>query len=95
MPQWMDPSKDSRCSLLSMPREYIVELPESLVASVDALVASGAEKSRAAVLERALLREIRRVRMIEEIHILLTSPRDGYDLAEIITIASRTPLSIP
>lgn len=78
-----------------MPVQVVVELPDSLVDSVDALVAFGTEKSRAAMVERALLREIRRVRMIEEVHILSTQPSDVYDLAELTSIASRTPLEIP
>ena len=75
--------------------QIAVRLPESLVESVDSLVASGAEKSRASVVERALLRELRRMRMVEEVQILNGTSGESDDLAELTAFASRTPLELP
>jgi len=75
--------------------QIAVRLPDSLVETVDSLVASGAEKSRASVVERALLRELRRMRMVEEVQILAGSASDSGDLVELTTFASRTPLELP
>ena len=75
--------------------QIAVRLPDSLVETVDSLVASGAEKSRASVVERALLRELRRMRMVEEVQILAGSASENGDLVELTTFASRTPLELP
>jgi Arc/MetJ-type ribon-helix-helix transcriptional regulator len=75
--------------------QIAVRLPDSLVETVDSLVASGAEKIRASVVERALLRELRRMRMVEEVQILAGSASEGGDLVELTTFASRTPLELP
>ena len=75
--------------------QIAVRLPESLVETVDSLVASGAEKSRASVVERALLRELRRMRMVEEVQILAGSASESGDLVELTAFASRTPLELP
>lgn len=78
--------------------QIAVRLPDSLVESVDALVASGEEKSRASVVERALLRELRRMRMIEEVQLLNTSVGRGADIDDLDALtahASRTPLELP
>lgn len=78
--------------------QIAVRLPDSLVESMDALVASGAEKSRASVVERALLRELRRMRMVEEVEILNSVPSGDDHVADfdaLIQYASRTPLELP
>ena len=75
--------------------QIAVRLPDSLVESVDALVASGEEKSRASVVERALLRELRRMRMIEEVQILNSAEELDGDLGALVAHASRTPLELP
>ena len=75
--------------------QIAVRLPDSLVEMVDSLVASGAEKSRASVVERALLRELRRMRMVEEVQILAGSASESGDLVELTTFASRSPLELP
>ena len=75
--------------------QIAVRLPDSLVEMVDSLVASGAEKSRASVVERALLRELRRMRMAEEVQILAGSASESGDLVELTAFASRTPLELP
>jgi Arc/MetJ-type ribon-helix-helix transcriptional regulator len=75
--------------------QIAVRLPESLVESVDALVASGEEKSRASVVERALQRELRRMRMIEEVQILNSAEGVDEDLGSLTAHASRTPLELP
>jgi Arc/MetJ-type ribon-helix-helix transcriptional regulator len=74
--------------------EIVVQLPDSLVEAVDALVNSGVEKNRAAVVERALLREFRRSHIAEEVQILTTSPDVRNDLAGFTSIASCTSLDI-
>ena len=74
--------------------EIVVELPCSLVQEVDAVVSSGLEKNRTAVVERALLREFRRIHLVEEVQILITSPEVGNDLGGFTSIASRTCLDI-
>ena len=75
--------------------QIAVRLPDSLVETVDSLVASGAETSRASVVERALLRELRRMRMVEEVQILAGSASESGDLLELTAFASRTPLELP
>ena len=75
--------------------QIAVRLPDSLVESVDSLVASGAEKSRASVVERALMRELRRMRMIEEVQILNTAEELDGELDALTAHASRTPLELP
>ena len=75
--------------------QIAVRLPDSLVKSVDALVASGEEKSRASVVERALVRELRRMRMIEEVQILNSVARLDVDLGALAAHASRTSLELP
>lgn len=47
---------------------------------LDAVVALGVEKSLAAVVERALIRELRRIRLVEEVQILATSSNVRNDL---------------
>ncbi len=75
--------------------QIAVRLPDSLVETVDSLVASGAEKSRASVVERALLRELRRMRMVEEVQILAGSASESGDLVELAEFASHTSLELP
>ena len=75
--------------------QIAIRLPDSLVETVDSLVASGAEKSRASVVERALLRELRRMRMVEEVQILAGTASESGDLVELTTFASRSPLELP
>ena len=50
--------------------QIAVRLPDQLVNSLDELVDSGAARSRASVIERALLRELRYQRMLQEVEIL-------------------------
>lgn len=50
--------------------QIAVRLPDQLVNSLDQLVDSGAARSRASVIERALLRELRYQRMLKEVEIL-------------------------
>ena len=75
--------------------EIVVRLPDSLVETVDSLVASGAEKSRASIVERALLRELRHMRMVEEVQILIGYPADSGDLVELTAFASCALLELP
>lgn len=50
--------------------QIAVRLPDQLVNSLDELVDSGVARSRASVIERALLRELRYQRMLQEVEIL-------------------------
>ena len=50
--------------------QIAVRLPDQLVNSLDELVTSGAARSRASVIERALLRELRYQHMLQEVEIL-------------------------
>jgi Arc/MetJ-type ribon-helix-helix transcriptional regulator len=53
-----------------MTKQITVRLPDELVAFVDEVVASGAERSRAAVVSRALAREWRRAIAARDAEIL-------------------------
>jgi Arc/MetJ-type ribon-helix-helix transcriptional regulator len=59
--------------------EIAVRLPTQLVDSLDELVVSGVARSRASVIERALLREMRYQWMLQEVEIL--NPGNGVDEA--------------
>ncbi len=67
-----------------MAKQIAVRLPDELVAFVDEMVDSGGERSRAAVVTRALLRERRRVVATRDAEILgrLGSDPDLARLAE-------------
>jgi Arc/MetJ-type ribon-helix-helix transcriptional regulator len=56
--------------------QITVRLDDGLVANLDAVVASGGAKSRAAVIESALEAEFRRRLYQREIDILRTQPND-------------------
>jgi Arc/MetJ-type ribon-helix-helix transcriptional regulator len=53
-----------------MSKQIAVRLPDELVAFVDEMVESGAERSRAAVVTRALTRERRRAVAVRDAEIL-------------------------
>lgn len=59
-----------------MSKQIAVRLPDELVAFVDELVASGAERSRAAVVSRALARERRRAIAARDAEILARTTPD-------------------
>jgi len=59
-----------------MSKQIAVRLPDELVAFVDELVDSGAGRSRAAILARALERERRRVRAERDAAILARTGPD-------------------
>ncbi|HEY0215788.1 MAG TPA: YlcI/YnfO family protein [Cellulomonas sp.] len=59
--------------------QIAVRLPDEMVEAVDALVASGDERSRASVVERALARELRRLDIERDVAILRTRIGDGDD----------------
>ena len=67
-----------------MSKQIAVRIPEDLVAFVDEVVQSGSERSRAAVVTRALERERRRVIAARDAEILARSGVDPElaDLAE-------------
>ncbi len=59
-----------------MSKQIAVRLPDELVAFVDAVVESGRERSRAAVVTRALEREQRRVVAARDAEILAAAGPD-------------------
>ena len=59
-----------------MSKQIAVRLPDELVAFVDDVVGSGAERSRAAVVARALERERRRARAVRDAEILARAGSD-------------------
>jgi Arc/MetJ-type ribon-helix-helix transcriptional regulator len=59
-----------------MSKQIAVRLPDDLVAFVDGVVESGAERSRAAVVSRALERERRRVIAARDAEILARTGPD-------------------
>jgi len=59
-----------------MSRQIAVRLPDELVDFVDALVVSGAERSRASVVTKALPRERRRAVAARDAEILARTGRD-------------------
>jgi Arc/MetJ-type ribon-helix-helix transcriptional regulator len=76
-----------------MTKQIAVRLPDELVAFVDGVVKSGAERSRAAVVTRALQRERRRVLAERDAQILAHVGVDP-ELAGLAEHASRTPLDL-
>lgn len=74
-----------------MSRQIAVRLADDLVEFVDDVVASGRERSRAAVVTRALERERRRVVAAQDAEILAMTGPDP-DLAGLAGYASRVSL---
>lgn len=74
-----------------MSTQIAVRLPEDLVAFVDQEVRAGQASSRAELVTRALRRELRRRRAIEDLQRLAG---DDLELAGVTEHAARTPLDI-
>lgn len=75
-----------------MSKQIAVRLPDELVDFVDEIVGSGADRSRAAVVARALERERRRSLAERDAEILARSGPDP-DLAGLAEYAARQPAS--
>jgi len=73
-----------------MSRQIAVRLPDELVDFVDEVVGSGAERSRAAVVAKALERERRRAMALRDAEILARSGADA-ELEDLAAHASRLP----
>ena len=72
-----------------------VRLPDRLVDELDAVVQSGAERSRASFIERSLQRELRRWRTLRDVEILRQAGGNPYpDLDGIAEHSTRTPLDL-
>jgi len=71
--------------------QIAVRLPDQLVNSLDELVHSGAARSRASVIERALLRELRYQRMVQEVEILNSGIGADEDLDSLARFGSGLP----
>ena len=74
--------------------QIAVRLPDQLVNSLDELVDSGAARSRASVIERALLRELRYQRMLQEVEILNSGIGADEDLDALTRFSSNVPLDV-
>jgi len=73
-----------------MSTQIAVRLPDVLVAELDSLVQSGEEPSRAAIVERALLRELRRRVWAREVAILTAHGSTYEDLEGLDAYLSRS-----
>lgn len=76
-----------------MGKQIAVRLSDELVAFVDGVVESGEERSRAAVVTRALERERRRVAAARDIAILARAGSDP-ELEGLAEHAARVPLDL-
>ena len=76
-----------------MSKQIAVRLPDDLVDFVDSIVTNGAERSRAAVVTRALERERRRTIAVRDAEILAASGRDA-DLASLADHAVGVPVDL-
>ena len=76
-----------------MRKQIAVRLADDLVEFVDEVVASGTERSRAAVVTRALERERRRMVAARDAEILAKTGSDP-DLAGLADYASHVPLDV-
>lgn len=74
-----------------MSTQITVRLSDDVVRAVDELVSSGADRSRASVVERALERELRRVAAERDVAILRATPPDE-DLAALAAWTQSPPL---
>jgi len=74
--------------------QIAVRLPDHLVNSLDELVDSGAARSRASVIERALLRELRYQRMMQEVEILNSQIGTNEDLDSLARFGNNLPLDV-
>jgi len=74
--------------------QIAVRLPDQLVNSLDELVHSGAAPSRASVIERALLRELRYQRMLQEDEILSSGIGADAELDSLARLSSNVALDV-
>ena len=74
--------------------QIAVRLPDQLVNSLDEMVHSGAARSRASVIERALLRELRYQRMVQEVEILNSEIGADEDLDSLAQFSSNVALDV-
>jgi Arc/MetJ-type ribon-helix-helix transcriptional regulator len=73
-----------------MSTQIAVRLPDELVAELDSLVQSGEEPSRASIVERALLRELRRRAWTKEVAVLTAKGSTYEDLDGLDAYLSRS-----
>jgi len=74
--------------------QIAVRLPDQLVNSLDELVDSGVARSRASVIERALLRELRYQRMLQEVEILNSGIGADKDLDALAGFSGNVALDV-
>lgn len=73
--------------------QIAVRLPDDMVERLDSIVAGGQAPSRAAVIERALAREFRRLLAARDAEILAQAADDG-DLDSLAEFAARAPTDL-
>lgn len=74
-----------------MSRQITIRLPDELVDFVDRLAGEGPERSRAAVVAKALERERRRIRAVQDAKILsMAQTADDFD--DLAGYAARLPI---
>lgn len=76
-----------------MSKQIAVRLPDEISAFIDSEVTSGRAASRAAVVTRALEREMRRQRALRDVEILKQTP-GGDDLDGLAEHAARLPIDL-
>lgn len=77
-----------------MSTQIAVRLPAQLVNSLDELVASGAGRSRSSVIQRALLRELRYQRMLQEVEIFNSDMGTDEDLNSLARFSRNVALNL-
>jgi len=71
-----------------------VRIPDHLVNSLDELVVFGAARSRTSVIERALVREMRYQRMLQEVEIVNSGVGVDEDLNSLARLSSNVALDV-
>ena len=74
--------------------EIAVRLPTKLIDSLDELVVSGAARSRASVIKRALLREMRYQWILQEVEILNSGNGVDEDLDSLAQLGGNVALDV-
>ena len=79
-----------------MSTQIAIRLPDHLVAELDAMVASGAARSRASVIERALAKAIRQHRYAQELAFYEAHPEalEDPDMDALAAWGAREPMDL-
>lgn len=79
-----------------MSTQIAVRLADEIVAFIDEQVRSGKAPSRAAVVSRAIARDLRRERAEHDLIVLMSERHSDHhrEMSELAAVASRTPLDL-